>query len=607
MIRALFYILLVAGLALLFAWFAENPGQITIDWPGYQIDIPLFRFTVAILILAGLTYIAVTLLSRIFGSPKRLRRFLNRRRETRGYMALRRGIFAVGAGDETTATQYAVEARRALRDEPLTMLLDAQAAQLSGDHRGAQRLFEAMSENPETRLLGLRGLFLEASREKQMVAAEQYAARAMQLNPSLQWPVNALFDMQCRNRNWQGALETLSIARTHRHVNRQLFDRRKAVLLTAQAYGLEDSETGRALDLAIEAHRLEPSLVPAAVIAGRIYSSQGSTAKAARVLAKTWQYNAHPELAMGYAYARPGDSPRDRLDRIKSLIVLNPDEIEARIALATAAVDAREWEEAREALEPMLDKTATARVCALMARIEGGQHRDAGRVREWLARAVRAPRDPVWMADGVIFSEWQPVSPITGRLDAFEWRVPPDHSEKGDGKDLLDEFAALSRDMESAALPDAGEHEEVETEGTGAVTITIPAGQVDAEAEDKAADISGVEAESKAVTIVMQPASEQMTAQPSRVEAEADQIADAEPPSDRDETEAGEQQAEGETEEVAEPPVQAEKPPQRRERSKPNIFVPGRAPDDPGTDDVGYDDDSTPYTRYRHGLKTQTS
>ena len=278
MIRALFYILLVAGLAVLFAWFAENPGQITIDWPGYEIDISLFRFTVAILILAGLIYIVVTLLSRVLGGPRRLRRFLNRRREIRGYTALRRGIFAVGAGDETTATQYAVEARRALRDEPLTMLLDAQAAQLNGDHRAAQRLFEAMSENPETRLLGLRGLFLEASREKQMVAAEQYAARAMQLKPSLQWPVNALFDMQCRNRNWQGALETLSIARTHRHVSRQLFDRRKAVLLTAQAYDLEDGESGRSLDLAIEAHRLEPSLVPAAVIAGRTYSSQGITA-----------------------------------------------------------------------------------------------------------------------------------------------------------------------------------------------------------------------------------------------------------------------------------------------------------------------------------------
>ena len=42
----------------------------------------------------------------------------------------------------------------------------------------------------------------------------------------------------------------------------------------------------------------------------------------------------------------------------------------------------------------------------------------------WLARAVHAPRDAAWIADGVIAASWSPVSPVTGRLDAFEWKVP---------------------------------------------------------------------------------------------------------------------------------------------------------------------------------------
>ena len=37
-----------------------------------------------------------------------------------------------------------------------------------------------------------------------------------------------------------------------------------------------------------------------------------------------------------------------------------------------------------------------------MARIEGEQNGDTGRVREWLARAANAPRDPAWTADGVV-------------------------------------------------------------------------------------------------------------------------------------------------------------------------------------------------------------
>ena len=36
-----------------------------------------------------------------------------------------------------------------------------------------------------------------------------------------------------------------------------------------------------------------------------------------------------------------------------------------------------------------------------MAQIEEGQNLDQGRARQWLARAVSAPRDPIWVADGV--------------------------------------------------------------------------------------------------------------------------------------------------------------------------------------------------------------
>ena len=86
---------------------------------------------------------------------------------------------------------------------------------------------------------------------------------------------------------------------------------------------------------------------------------------------------------------RPGDSPRDRLDRVRHLGRLTPNDIEAPIAIAIAAIEAREWDEARKALEPLLDDRLTQRVCTLMARIEGEQHGHTGRVREWLARAVQ--------------------------------------------------------------------------------------------------------------------------------------------------------------------------------------------------------------------------
>jgi HemY protein len=60
----------------------------------------------------------------------------------------------------------------------------------------------------------------------------------------------------------------------------------------------------------------------------------------------------------------------------------------------------------------------------LLADIEEAETGDSGRVRQLLAKALRSPRDPAWTADGYVSERWAPISPVTGKLDAFEWRVP---------------------------------------------------------------------------------------------------------------------------------------------------------------------------------------
>ena len=74
-----------------------------------------------------------------------------------------------------------------------------------------------------------------------------------------------------------------------------------------------------------------------------------------------------------------------------------------------------------------------------MARIEVGEFGDRGREREWLARALRAPRDRAWIADGYVSDRWLPVSPVTGAVDAFEWKAPVDAIGRGDQTLVIEE------------------------------------------------------------------------------------------------------------------------------------------------------------------------
>lgn len=455
MVRLVAYLLTIALIASGLAWLADRPGTLQIVWQGYDIETSVFRAVVLFAAAIASIVFLWSVFRALWNSPAAIGNRLVRRRRKKGLDAVSSGLIAVGAGDGVLASRFALQARKSLPHEPLTHLLRAQSAELSGDRATARRIYEAMLASPETEQLGLRGLFLEAQREGASEAARQFAGRALNANPKLGWSSNALFEQQCKQKDWAAALLTLEHAKKHGHVSKAAAERKRAVLLTAKAQEAEDDTPEKALALALEAHGLAPDLVPAATLAGRILASRGNTGKAAKVLQKTWVKSPHPDLASTYAYARVGDSTRDRLDRVRQLAALNPHSIESPIAVATTATEARMYDEARRALEPLLAERLTQRVATLMARIEAGENGEKGRVREWLARAMNAARDPAWMADGVISDHWEPTSPVDGRLDAFQWRVPVETRDAARNEILarrLEELTAIEAPNEASTV-----------------------------------------------------------------------------------------------------------------------------------------------------------
>lgn len=559
MLRLIAFLIAIALIAAGLAWLADRPGELVVQWQGYQIETSVFRAIVLLVAFVALALLGWSILRNLWYSPAAVGTVLSKRRQKLGIDALSSGMIALGAGDKAAAMRAAIQARKSLPNEPLTHLLRAQAAQLTGDRTTARRIFEAMLASPDTEQLGLRGLFLEAQREHETEAARHFAERAVALNPKLPWAVDALFDLQCREGDWPGALETVAVARKNGHIERAQAERRRAVLLTAQAQAAEEGDPERALTLAIEAHGLAPDLVPAAAIAGRLLASRGNTPRAAKILQRTWSRAPHPDLATAYAYARIGDSPRDRLDRVRQLAALSPNSLEGPVAVATAAIEARQFDEARAALEPLIPSRMTQRVATLMARIEGEQNADKGRVREWLARAVNAPRDPAWTADGYVAERWMPVSPVSGVLDAFQWRVPVEAVEKSEGDVLasqLEELVALG--MRHADEP----LEELKP------TAEAPAPTLKPEPAPAAEHVDG-----------KSPAAESpkgVVAKPSAVRDGGAVPATA--PSKR---------AVESTPTAPPQPAEATAGPGRRKKPAPgeaHIFVPPHAPDDPGTE-----------------------
>jgi len=423
MVRIILFLVLIALAAAGAAWVADQPGDVLVTWDGGSAhpSLPVFALLLGIVIVAAI--LLWSILRALWRMPEKLRRGRRERRQARGRHAITHGLLAIGHGDATAARAHAEVARKHAAGDPLALLLHAQSAQLHGDREGANAAFRAMTEREDTRLLGLRGLFIEAQRADDPVAAVMIAEEALKLSQASTWASHAVLGFRCAKGDWSGALAILDNNLASGLIDKAVWRRQRGVLLTARALELETVDRDLSRDSVMEAVKLAPTLVPAAVLAAKYESEAHQVRRAMRMVEAAWLAQPHPDLADAYAHVRLGDSARQRLVRVETLASKTPGHIEGALAVARAAIDAAEFARARDALAPFID-APTQRVAMLMAEIERTEHGDSGRARAWTLRAVRARHDPAWTADGYVSDKWRPVSPVTGRLDAFRWQTP---------------------------------------------------------------------------------------------------------------------------------------------------------------------------------------
>jgi HemY protein len=152
-----------------------------------------------------------------------------------------------------------------------------------------------MARRDDTKLLGLRGLYIEAQRRNDHATARHVAEEAAHVVPGLTWAGQAVLDDRSAASNWAGALEALDQMKSA--LDKHEYRRKRAVLLTARALALETIERDTARAAVLEAVKLAPDLVPAAAFAGRRLSEAGEQRKARRILEHAWELSPHPDLA----------------------------------------------------------------------------------------------------------------------------------------------------------------------------------------------------------------------------------------------------------------------------------------------------------------------
>ncbi|MEM1161335.1 MAG: heme biosynthesis HemY N-terminal domain-containing protein [Pseudomonadota bacterium] len=443
---------LLAG-AFAIDFLATEPGRITLDYNDRIYEVTLFEgavilvsVIVAVMIALSVLRLIVATIQFIAGNERAFGGFFTRGRQRRGLDALSKGMMALEIGDAKTARKQAELAERKLKQPALTRLLNAQAAELTGEGSRATRYYKALMAEPKTAFVGARGLLTQAMEAGETDRALKLATHAHGLKPKEPGMLETLYELQSQKFDWAAARKTVALQLRAGHLPKPDATRREASLILAQSRDAEEvGEAEHARALAVEAAKMDPTNVEAVATAVGHLVAAGSKRAAGKLVQESWRHAPHPQLAAAYAEIEPDEAPAARRRRFEALFALHPDHVESRFLRAELALVAEDWGDARKAIESMGEIEPSARSCAIMAAIARGEGEPDQVVRGWLARALGAPRDDATdsqishaamlplLIDPQVEDAEEAESELAGDGDAND--VPSDAASDGEGVD----------------------------------------------------------------------------------------------------------------------------------------------------------------------------
>ena len=462
--KILLFVAIVVALAFGIQWLMSISGEVIVRFAGDEYVLTPLMVLIGLLVGLLVAYVLfkvagflLALLKFINGDDTALGAWWSRNKTERGYEALSESLVALAAGEPREASVKAQKAGSLLNRPDVTTLVVAQAAEAAGDRARAEEAYKTLVRHEKTRFVGIRGLMRQQLEEGDTETAMKLAEKAFALKPRHVEVQDTLLRLQARDENWDGARKVLSAKLKAGVLPKDVYKRREAVLSLADARArLAEGKPDQARAEALEANRLAPELVPAAVMAARMMIRTGDTRRAARALKAAWQKTQHPDLAAAFADIAPSETPDARLRRFRQLLDVTPNAPEAKLLETELHLAAEDFPGARRSLGKLYETHPTARSLSLMAAIERGEGASDQIVRAWLAKALTASRGPQWVCDncGTVHAAWAPVCTHCEAFDSLSWKEAADAGAAAAA--LPPEMVPLLIGEGAAAAPEGG-------------------------------------------------------------------------------------------------------------------------------------------------------
>lgn len=422
MLHFLLFVLIALGLYLGGQWLFQHPGEITINWFGY--DITLHIVIAAALLLVLLTFTALLSIAfwRVLTWPKRRRVRKQHRTLQSGLRHLTIGVTALAMGDESAAQEALRKANEALPNDPLPQLLTAQLLQRQGKHDDARAQFKALMQHEVTAALATRRLIETHVNAREWLQATQLAEDARKEAPKDKWLLLTLLDLYARGGN-----TTQMLALTEGWQWQSPLSKEERHRFAALAYYLsaqKETNPHKREQLLRHSVGYAPGFLPAIIAFSEALLAEGERRRARKWLLTAWGEGPNLLLIEPILATLKDESSRAQ-QRLLRPFMHKIMRVPHHMLLAHQAYDSHEFEKAKTHVEAALALEETKAACTLMAHIEK-ELRGVDAANHWLQRAAEAPASEAWVCDscGAIHAMWQAHCSNCQHFDSLRYARP---------------------------------------------------------------------------------------------------------------------------------------------------------------------------------------
>lgn len=346
LIKLIFYIIIIAVMAVGAVWFSASPGQMVAEWNGYEITTTTANFIFVVILMVAVIGIIIPTLLGLLATPHRWWKKKQDAKYKRSLACVTETLTAIASGDVVQAELLLKRSKKILHNQPIMPLLQAQLAGVKKDQTALQNSFQAMLEHPETKALGSKSLAEYHMRKGDVIPAISHAEQALELEPKNSESIRTTMLLYFKSGQYERAKLLLQQSRKRKSFSRAQEKELLACILYLQTEQAELTKDEHAAKRLIsEAYKLSPERAHIYAKYIDLHNNDKDISKAVQVLSQSWKNHYTdllPHLADDLLLDRTakrrllkrqlGKSPAGKLEALRLLAgiaVKDQDEFEA--------------------------------------------------------------------------------------------------------------------------------------------------------------------------------------------------------------------------------------------------------------------------------------